>query len=113
LSIIHQTAYGNGVYIYGNIPKLGNRDISKVLRLECKNYDYWVLNTYIKSFENDNRLIEYKFIVCDWDDPTKIHYKEDVYRCFSMTNIGFQQKLPMIINDKWQKFLFKLQLPLT
>ena len=57
--------------------------------MECTGHDYWTLNTTIKSYENDNRIIEYKYFVCNWDDSTKIHYKEDILRTSSMSDICY------------------------
>ena len=112
LSITHLTSYGNGLYVLGSIPELGEWDISKAKRMECIGHDYWTINKRIKSYESDNRIIEYKYIVCDWDDSTKIYYKEGIQRSFAMTNINFKQKKVIILNESWKKFAFKLQLPL-
>src|SRR6188768_3158365 len=71
----HST-YGQSFYISGNIPELGNNDVSKAIPIQYLNDDYWQGSVDIKSSTGE---FEYKYILKNPDGFETIESKNDRY----------------------------------
>ena len=53
----YRTSWGESVYIYGNIPALGNDDVDKALKLSISDSEHW---TIALDLPDDVRNFEYR-----------------------------------------------------
>ena len=61
------TAFGQEVFISGNIPELGNWDAKKAIKMEFEhNLDYWFVNVELPKSQ-EYRFIEYKYVIISGD----------------------------------------------
>ncbi|EAY12850.1 4-alpha-glucanotransferase family protein [Trichomonas vaginalis G3] len=61
------TAFGQEVFISGNIPELGNWDAKKAIKMEFEhNLDYWFVNVELPKSQG-YRFIEYKYVIISGD----------------------------------------------
>ncbi len=58
----YKTHFGQGIYIYGNHPQLGDGKIENAVPLVYLNNDYWVLHLDIATSTENNKIVYHYFI---------------------------------------------------
>ena len=58
----YKTHFGQGIYIYGNHPQLGEGKIENAVPLVYLNNDYWVLHLDIDTSTENNKIVYHYFI---------------------------------------------------
>ena len=91
----YKTHFGQGIYIYGNHPALGNDNIEKAVPLVYLNNDYWVLHLELDPTKENNKIVYHYFIKNE--DGTK-SFEAGSDKSFHLAEIN---KSELVIIDSW------------
>ena len=92
-SIDYNTGWGEELYITGSSAALGNYDISKALKLTCKDFHIW--EGEIKCNLSKERKISYRYFV---KSPDGIHYEAGKGRTIALNSSTKE----IYAQDQWQ-----------
>ena len=91
----YKTHFGQGIYIYGNHPKLGNNRIENAIPLVYLNNDYWVLHLELDP-SNETAKIVYHYFIQNEDGTKSFEAGSD--KSFDLADIN---KSALVIIDSW------------
>ncbi len=97
----YKTHFGQGIYIYGNIPALGNNNIEKAIPLVYLNNDYWVLHLELNAPMPTEKIV-YHYYIQNADGTRVFETGNDKSIQFSAINSP-----EIVIIDSWNFTGFK------
>ncbi len=89
----YRTSWGESVYIYGNIPALGNDDVDKALKLSISDSEHW---TIALDLPDDVRNFEYRYVVRNDNSVTRSEWGHP-HRFVADTKTE-----SYVVYDRWQ-----------
>ena len=91
----YKTHFGQGIYIYGNHPSLGNNNIENAVPLVYLNNDYWVLHLELDPKKDISKIVYHYFI--QNEDGTK-SFEAGSDKSFNLAKINHSA---LVIIDSW------------
>ena len=97
----YKTHFGQGIYIYGNHPSLGNNQIDQAIPLVFLNNDYWVLHLELDPKIAKEKII-YHYFIQNADGTRAFETGND--KTFQITALATND---LVIIDSWNFTGFK------
>ena len=91
----YKTHFGQGIYIYGNHPLLGNNKIEQAVPLVYLNNDYWVLHLNINPAAINDKIV-YHYFIQNADGTKTFDTGNDKFLTLSKTSVN-----DIVIIDSW------------
>ncbi len=91
----YKTHFGQGIYIYGNHPQLGNHSIDHAVPLVFLNNDYWVLHLDMDLTTTKEKVV-YHYYIQNEDGTRSFDAGSD--KSFDLANL---QSSELVIIDSW------------
>lgn len=97
----YKTQFGQGIYIYGNHPALGNDQVNRAIPMVFLNKDYWVLHLELESNPNQT-AIEYHYFIQNADGTKVFDAGND-----KSFELGMHDATDFVLMDTWNFTGFK------
>jgi len=91
----YKTHFGQGIYIYGNHPQLGDGAIGKAIPMVYLNNDYWVLHLELDPTTATEKLV-YHYFIQNADGTKSFDAGTD-----KSIDIGVLKKEEIVLIDSW------------